>query len=70
MTEILFTVAEADEGGYTAHAVDASIVTEADTLDELRNSVREAVRCHFGDDNANRPKLIRLHLVRDEVIAA
>lgn len=70
MTEILFIVEEAEEGGYTAHAVAASIVTEADSLDELRENVRDAVRCHFDDDDAERPKLIRLHLVKDEVIAA
>ena len=70
MTEILFIVEESDEGGYTAHAVNASIVTEADSLEELREHVRDAVRCHFDDDDVDRPKLIRLHLVRDEIIAA
>jgi hypothetical protein len=44
-------------------------VTEADTLDQLRRMVRDAVTCHF-PDAATRPKLIRLHFVRDEVIAA
>lgn len=68
MTEILFVVSEAAEGGYVAHGVDASIVTEADDLDQLRVMIRDAVRCHF--DEADRPKVIRLHLVRDEVIAA
>ncbi len=68
MTEILFIVEEAVEGGYTARAVGASIVTEADDIDELRNAVRDAVRCHFED--TERPKVIRLHLVHDEVIAA
>ena len=66
MTEILFTVIEAPEGGLTASAVAYSIVTEADTLDELRQNVREAVECHFEEGAA--PKLIRLHIVRDEVI--
>lgn len=70
MTEILFIVEESDEGGYTAHAVNASIITEADSLEALREQVRDAVRCHFDDDDVNRPKLIRLHLVRDEIIAA
>ena len=70
MTELLFIVEEAAEGGYVARAVGASIVTEADSLDELRETVRDAVRCHFDDDAVDRPKLIRLHLVRDEVIAA
>ncbi len=68
MTEILFIVDEAAEGGYVAHAVNASIVTEADDLDQLRAAVRDAVRCHFED--ADRPQVIRLHLVHDEVIAA
>ena len=68
MTEILFIVEDATEGGYTARAVDASIFTEADDLDHLRIAIRDAVRCHFED--ADRPKAIRLHLVHDEVIAA
>lgn len=66
MTEILFTVEEALEGGFAARAVDHSIFTEGDTLDELRQNVREAVECHFDDGEA--PKLIRLHIVRDEVM--
>jgi len=66
MTEILFTVEEATEGGFTARAVGHSIFTEADTLEELRQNVREAVECHFDDGAA--PKLIRLHIVRDEVL--
>ena len=69
MTELLFIVEEAAEGGYVAHAVGASIVTEADDLEQLRAMVRDAVRCHF-DEDAERPKAIRLHLVHDEVIAA
>ncbi|CAN5204905.1 2-oxoisovalerate dehydrogenase E1 subunit beta [soil metagenome] len=69
MTELLFIVEEAAEGGYVAHAVGASIVTEADDLEQLRVMVRDAVRCHF-DVNSERPTSIRLQLVRDEVIAA
>lgn len=68
MTEILFVVEEAAEGGYVARAVGESIFTEADSLDKLREGVRDAVRCHFED--ADRPRVIRLHLVHDEVIAA
>lgn len=67
MTEIIFVVCEADEGGYTARALDADIFTEGDSLDDLRAAVRDAVRCHF---DADAPKLIRLHFVRDEVIPA
>jgi predicted RNase H-like HicB family nuclease len=65
--EVLFEVIESPEGGYEARAVNHSIFTEGDTLDELRAMVREAVECHF--EEAERPRLIRLHLVRDEVIA-
>jgi hypothetical protein len=66
-SEIVFAVEESPEGGYEAHALGYSIFTEADSLPELRAMVRDAVRCHFED--AERPKVIRLHLVRDEVIA-
>jgi hypothetical protein len=68
VNEILFLVVEADEGGYTARAVNESIFTEADTLDERRRNVREAVECHFEDNKA--PKVIRLHIVREEIITA
>jgi predicted RNase H-like HicB family nuclease len=68
VSEIIFLVEEADEGGYTARAVNESIFTEADTLDELRQNIREAVECHFEDDRA--PKVIRLHIVREEIITA
>ncbi len=68
MTEIVFLVEEAPEGGYTARAVGESIFTEADDLDSLRDMVKDAVSCHF-DDEAARPRLIRLHVVRDEVLA-
>jgi len=69
MSEIIFQV-EADEidGGFVATALGHSIVTQGETLEELRTMVREAVRCHF-DDQA-RPGLIRLHFVRDEVLSA
>ena len=68
MSELVFVVDEAPEGGYVARAVGAAIVTEADDLDGLRAQVRDAVRCHF--DAGQAPALIRLHYVRDEVIAA
>jgi hypothetical protein len=68
MSEILFVVTEAPEGGYVARAVGESIVTEADDVPQLREAVRDAVHCHFDGDA--RPTAIRLHFVRDEVIAA
>jgi hypothetical protein len=66
--EIIFIVEESPEGGYEAKALGHSIFTDGETLDELRNMVRDAVHCHF--DESERPRLIRLHYVRDEVMAA
>lgn len=68
MTEIHFIVEESPEGGYVARAVGAAIFTEADDLPSLRDQVRDAVGCHF--DDADRPSLIRLHITREEAIAA
>ena len=68
MKEIIFVVEQAPEGGLTARALDASIFTQADSAEDLHARVRDAVRCHFDEGDA--PKVIRLHFVRDEVIAA
>ena len=67
MSELIFVVEEAPEGGYIARAHGQSIFTEADTLAELSEKVREAIRCHFEEGQA--PKIVRLHHVREEVIA-
>jgi hypothetical protein len=67
MNEVIFLVEEAPEGGYTARALGASIFTEADDLPSLHEQVRDAVRCHFEADQA--PRLIRLHFVKEEVLA-
>ncbi len=53
MTEILFLVEEDPEGGYSAQAVGESIFTQGETLDEIREMVRDAVQCHF--DYVQRP---------------
>jgi predicted RNase H-like HicB family nuclease len=66
MNEIFFLVEEALEGGYTAKAIGESIFTEGDTMDELKANIREAVQCHFDDEHF--PKIIRLHLVKEEII--
>ena len=65
--EIVFLLEESPEGGYEARALGYSIYTEADTLEETRQAVADAVRCHF--DEAEMPRLLRLHLVKEEVIA-
>ncbi len=67
-SEIIFSVTESAEGGYEAAALGVPIFTESDSMDELRENVRDAVRCHF--EESERPQVIRLHIVRDEIIAA
>ena len=67
LREIIFLVEEAPEGGYTAQALGHSIYTEADTWEELKWAVRDAVQCHFEDDR--QPALLRLHVVHEEVLA-
>ncbi len=69
MSEIIFEISEdVPEGGYTASALGVGIHTQAETLDDLRKAVREAVDCYF-DETMEAPRVIRLHFVRDEVLA-
>ncbi len=67
MSEIIFIVENSDEGGYTAKALGHSIHTEGETLDELKENVKDAIKCHFDDNEI--PHIVRLHIVKDEVIA-
>jgi len=68
VSELIFLVEEAPEGGYTGRALGQSIFTEADTLEELRINIRDAVECHYNEGQA--PAVLRLHMVHDEVLAA
>ena len=68
VNEIIFLIEDAPEGGFIARALDLAIFTEADDINDLRHKVRDAVDCHF--EPSNKPKIIRLHFVREEVIAA
>lgn len=65
--EVIFLIEESNEAGFEARALGYSIFTEAETLDELKSNVQDAVRCHF--DEGERPCLVRLHFVRDEVLS-
>jgi predicted RNase H-like HicB family nuclease len=70
MSEIIFDVREDEsDGGYTATALGYGIHTQAETLEELRAMVKEAVACYF-DETMELPKVIRLHFVREEILAA
>jgi predicted RNase H-like HicB family nuclease len=69
MTEIEFFVLELPEGGYVARSACGCIVTQADTIEELRGSVREASECHCA--GAEPPKTLRLkfcRLLREETV--
>ncbi len=68
MSEIIFQVEEDPvDGGYVARALGHGITTQADTVDELKRMVTDAVRCHF-DAPDEMPRVIRLHFVREEVL--
>ena len=65
-TEIIFLVEESAEGGYEAKALGESIFTDAETIDELKKNVKEAVLTHY--EEGEHPHVIRLHFVREELI--
>ena len=67
VNEIIFTVNESLDGGYEAQAVGHSIYTQCEEYNELPTVLRDAVKCHFNQDEM--PSLIRIHLVKNEVIA-
>ena len=67
--EIIFLVEEDEvNGGYSARALGHGIFTEAETIDELKGMIQDAVNCHF--EEPDKPSIIRLHIVKDEVIPA
>jgi len=66
-SEVIFSVHDSPEGGYEARALGHPIFTQAETMDELKIMVRDAVRCHFEEKNA--PTVIRLHIVKGEVFS-
>jgi predicted RNase H-like HicB family nuclease len=69
MSEIIFEVREDEvDGGYTASALGVGIHTQADTLEDLRAMVKDAVKCYF-DESMEAPKVIGLHFVREEIVA-
>ena len=68
MNELIFLVEEDPEGGYNAKALGENIFTQGDTMKELREMIKDAVKCHF-DTPEQMPKMIRLHFVKEEVFA-
>ena len=67
MEELVFLIEAAPEGGFTARALGPAIFTEADDRETLKRLILDAVDCHF--ETEERPRLVRLHFVQDEVLA-
>jgi hypothetical protein len=67
MSEIIFLIEEAVDGGLVARSLGQSIFTEAESMEELKVNIKDAVLCHFEEDSL--PKVIRLHYVKDEVMS-
>jgi len=65
--EIIFLVEESLEGGFEAKALGYSIFTQAETFEELKEAVKDSIRCHFEDDHM--PRIIRLHQVKEEILS-
>ena len=68
MNELVFEVTQEADGGFVAECLGESIFTQADSWNELRKNVQEAINAFYFD--RPRPAIVRLHLVRDEVLAA
>lgn len=67
MKELVFEVSQEGDGGFVAEAIGEGIITQADTWDDLRRNVRDATEAYFFDSTP--PERIRLHLIRDEILA-
>lgn len=67
VSEIIFEVTQEGDGGFCAECLTEGIVTQGDTWPSLRTNVKEAVAAYYFD--RPKPQSIRLHLVRDEMLA-
>ncbi len=66
--EVIFLVEEDVEGGFNARALGLSIFTQGDTIDDVKKNIKDALGCHF-DREEDIPKIIHLHIVKEEVMA-
>ena len=67
MNELIFEITQEADGGFVAECLTEAIHTQADTWEELRKQVKDAVEGYFFDQP--KPKMIHLHFVRDEILA-
>jgi hypothetical protein len=65
-SEIVFEIEQAAEGGFNARAIGESIFTQGESIEQIREAIREAVACHFGDHAL--PKVIRLRIIQEEIL--
>ena len=65
--ELVFEVTQEADGGYTAECLGHDIFTQGASWSELRYNAREAVEAYCFDRPL--PESVRLHLVRDELLA-
>ena len=50
MRLVKFDIYEDEDGGWCAKGIDADIFTQGETLDELRENIKEAVEVHFEEE--------------------
>ena len=67
MEEIIFIVEDSLDGGFTAKCLGHSIYSQADTINDLKKELIDAVHCHFNDE---KKRIIRLHITKEEIFAA
>ena len=67
MNEIIFLIEDDPEGGYNAQALGYSIFTQGETVEELKENIMDALRCHF-DERSHIPRIVRLHFVKEEIL--
>jgi len=65
-SELVFEISEEAESGYSAECLTENIFTQGETWEDLRVNVKEATEAYFYD--GQKPKYLRLHLVRDELL--
>ncbi len=65
--EIVFGITQEGDGGFVAECLSHDIFTQGNTWEELRANVQQATAAYFFDQP--KPSSVRLHLVRDEVMA-
>ncbi len=68
MQEIIFIVEEDIEGGFNAYGLGVSIFTQGETIQEVKENIKDAIRCHFEKEEII-PKIIRLYQVKEEIFA-